>query len=276
MEMKDSGKRQSFGDGAAVRDSSEGKPQMHLLSPWVWMHLPYGRHIGAFLLDRNGSHLHDAFTEMLQKYGWDRLCVWLELGAAKYSEFNWAKGMPVSRCIDSLGRHLVKLAAGEEDEDHAAAAMCNIMFIIHYLSAVNLEMLDESFEDTFDFDILKREPEDVEPDRDREACRSADLEPINEFISEMADMSSSYFSKLSDRQLAAQHKADEAMLRPPVLHPREPRSTQDEKRQAKFFGLHPELKKVLDNRKYNSTKTPPPVHMPGGRHTTLPAGVVPE
>lgn len=149
MEMKDSGKRQDFGENAAVRDSADGKPQMHLLSPWAWIHLPYGAEVGDYLLTHDIKFMHTAFLRMVNDYGWDRLCEWLRLGAEKYDEFNWAKGMPISRCIDSLGRHLAKLSKGLEDEDHAAAAMCNVMFIIHYHNAVDLGFLSSEFFDLF-------------------------------------------------------------------------------------------------------------------------------
>ena len=95
--MKDSGKRQEF-DGGAVRDTADDKPRFDLISP--------------FALERLGT--------------------WLRLGSLKYEERNWEKGMPVTRCIASTGRHLLKYMMRRTDEDHLAAAFCNLMFLLHY------------------------------------------------------------------------------------------------------------------------------------------------
>jgi hypothetical protein len=95
-EIKDSGQRQEFESGA-VRDITGNKPRPDLISP--------------FFMERLGQHLGQ--------------------GAKKYSAWNWAKGIPNSRCYESLMRHLVQFAKGDTDEDHLAAAACNLMFMIH-------------------------------------------------------------------------------------------------------------------------------------------------
>ena len=94
--MHDSGNRESFSSGA-VRDTADDKPRPDLISPFALM----------------------------------RLGEWLRLGAEKYDERNWEQGIPIQRCIASLYRHLLAYQAGENDEDHMAAIMCNSMFIIH-------------------------------------------------------------------------------------------------------------------------------------------------
>jgi hypothetical protein len=94
--LPDSGERQEFQNGA-VRDTAKGKPRPDLISP--------------FFMERLGKHLG--------------------LGAEKYDPWNWAKGIPNSRCFASLMRHLTQFAQGDESEDHLAAAACNIMFMIH-------------------------------------------------------------------------------------------------------------------------------------------------
>jgi hypothetical protein len=48
-------------------------------------------------------------------------------GAEKYGESNWMKGMPLSVYYDSATRHLHAWWTGEGDEDHAAAAVWNIL-----------------------------------------------------------------------------------------------------------------------------------------------------
>lgn len=96
FKVEDSGERQSFSTGA-VRDTSANKPRPDLISP--------------FFLERLG--------EQLRK------------GAVKYAEWNWAKGIPSSRCYESAMRHLLQFAQGLTNEDHLSAAAFNIMVIIH-------------------------------------------------------------------------------------------------------------------------------------------------
>ena len=94
--VKDSGNRERFATGA-VRDTANDKPRPDLISP--------------FFLMRLGEHLRK--------------------GANKYTEWNWAKGIPSSRCFASCMRHLMQYAMGKRDEDHLSAAAFNIMAIIH-------------------------------------------------------------------------------------------------------------------------------------------------
>ena len=110
--MKDSGKRQDFTSGA-VRDTSEGKPRPDLISPFAT----------------------------------NRLATWLGKGAEKYEPRNWEKGIPISRCLESLERHLVKYKMGLVDEDHMAAVACNVMFILHNEEAVKVGLLPTSMND---------------------------------------------------------------------------------------------------------------------------------
>lgn len=88
----------SYGDGKAIREPSTGKGRFDLVTP----------------------------------FGLMRLAKWYELGAQKYSDRNWEKGMPFSRYVDSAMRHLVKYIMGMTDEDHLAAAAWNILCIIHH------------------------------------------------------------------------------------------------------------------------------------------------
>jgi hypothetical protein len=115
-EMQDSGERQSFGTGA-VRDSATNKPRIDLISPLALQHL--------------GE--------------------WLRLGAKRYTERNWEKGIPVSRCIASLYRHLVAYHVGERKKDHSAAIMCNASIIMHYEEMVQRGRLDPGLLDLPDY-----------------------------------------------------------------------------------------------------------------------------
>lgn len=115
-QMHDSGKREEFGTGA-VRDDASGKVRPDLFSP--------------FAMERIGE--------------------WLRLGALKYSERNWERGIKISRCIASLERHLLAYKQGRCDEDHLAAIAVNASFIMHYEEMIKLSNLDESLSDMPDY-----------------------------------------------------------------------------------------------------------------------------
>ena len=55
-----------------------------------------------------------------------------ERGSIKYADRNWEKGMPVSRCMDSALRHMVKYMMGCNDEPHLDAAIWNLAAITYY------------------------------------------------------------------------------------------------------------------------------------------------
>ena len=96
--MDDSGKRITYGENMAIREPTSGKGRYDLITP----------------------------------FGIDRLARWYELGTKKYNDRNWEKGMPFSRYVDSAKRHLNKYVMGMEDEDHLAAAVWNLMAIMHH------------------------------------------------------------------------------------------------------------------------------------------------
>lgn len=110
--MHDSGERRKFQTGA-VRDMARDKSRPDLISPFAT----------------------------------DRLGRWLALGAQKYDERNWEKGLPIAQCIASLERHLVAYKAGQVEEDHLAAVMCNAMFIAHYEHEIEAGRLPASLDD---------------------------------------------------------------------------------------------------------------------------------
>ena len=88
------GRRFSSG---AQRDSAEGKPRPDLLSPFATM----------------------------------RKARVMALGAVKYGERNWEKGMPLSVFLASANRHLLQFMMGMTDEDHAAHCAFNLDAIMH-------------------------------------------------------------------------------------------------------------------------------------------------
>ena len=110
--MKDSGKRQTFNTGA-VRDTDDNKSRPDLISP--------------FMLERLG--------------------LWMKAGADKYGEHNWMKGLPVSRCIASLYRHLISYMQGDRSEDHLMGVIANAGFIAHFEEMVRRGLLHPSLLD---------------------------------------------------------------------------------------------------------------------------------
>lgn len=70
--------------------------------------------------------------DLLPIFALKRLARWYELGAQKYGDRNWEKGLPYSRCIDSAKRHLDKFLMGMHDEDHLTAAIWNLMAILDF------------------------------------------------------------------------------------------------------------------------------------------------
>ena len=110
--MKDSGKRQTFESGA-VRDTDEEKPRPELISPFAM----------------------------------ERLSRWLAEGAKKYAPRSWEAGISIERCFASMYRHLLKYQAGEHDEDHLVAVMCNCMMILHFEEMVRRGLLPPSLLD---------------------------------------------------------------------------------------------------------------------------------
>ena len=110
--MQDSGRRDTF-DTGAVRDSTDGKCRPDLISPFA--------------------------TE--------RLAEWLRRGAEKYAERNWELGIPISRSLASLHRHLMRYQQGCRDEDNLAAILCNAMFIVHTEEMIKRGVLPQSLDD---------------------------------------------------------------------------------------------------------------------------------
>lgn len=156
--MKDSGRRQQFGSGGAQRDTDAGKPDFSLLGPYDWpfVHAVYGVFVRDYLITQDIKHMDDMFGALVADFGMERFLEWLRQGAEKYDRFNWARGMPITRCLASLGRHLWARTQGSVDEDHAAAAMCNVSFIRHYHKAALAGLLRRDVIDLFEFNREKR------------------------------------------------------------------------------------------------------------------------
>lgn len=109
----DSGERQTFPTGS-VRDKQTGKGRYDLISPIALK----------------------------------RLAVHYENGAAKYDANNWMKGQPLNRYIESAIRHLYTYLAGDDSEDHMAAAAWNVFAFIHTKEWIDQGILPKELDDT--------------------------------------------------------------------------------------------------------------------------------
>ena len=157
--MLDSGERQNY-DTGAVRDTAKGKPRIDLFSYYMFTDLLQHEGYDEVLNDwarfkkfGTKDYLYTVFMTTCEKEllsiteGITRVSFWLAEGAKKYSERNWEAGIPVSRVVESADRHLVKWMDEEDDEDHFAAFLCNIMFIYHYKCLIEDGYMDECIDD---------------------------------------------------------------------------------------------------------------------------------
>lgn len=70
-------------------------------------------------------------------------------GAEKYDDHNWAKGMPTSRILASLLRHVEAYRIGDETEDHLAAVAWNAFAIMHFEGS--------EYDDFYDWSVKRAE-----------------------------------------------------------------------------------------------------------------------
>lgn len=54
-------------------------------------------------------------------------------GAAKYSDYNWEKGMPAHDAINHAIRHIYMFLGGDRSEEHLGHAAWNLLAAIHSL-----------------------------------------------------------------------------------------------------------------------------------------------
>jgi hypothetical protein len=161
-----SGTRQKFCTGA-VRDADDSKPRMDLMTPkqlrLFGEHLEYLRlrHIADFMETNDVQHLLkliETVIEIEDDGFLERCGVWLGKGAARYAARNWETGIPVSRYLASLLRHLIKWERDEDDEDHAAAIQFNIMGIEFTRDQVAKGLLPAELDDWPPSHWAKKEP----------------------------------------------------------------------------------------------------------------------
>lgn len=70
-----------------------------------------------------------------------------EDGATKYGKDNWRKGIPMSRYIDSIYRHLWAYMDGDATEDHGGAVIWNAMCLVETRAMIDAGTLPETLND---------------------------------------------------------------------------------------------------------------------------------
>jgi hypothetical protein len=71
----------------------------------------------------------------------------LEMGAIKYGDYNWYKGVEYSRLYAACLRHLIAWWEGEDDDresglSHVDHAMCNLAFLSQFMQDARFELDD--------------------------------------------------------------------------------------------------------------------------------------
>lgn len=112
IKLPDSGERSEFNSGA-VRDAMAGKGMPSLIPI-------------------------DALRKVAKRF---------EDGAHKYGRDNWKLGIPASRYVDSLYRHLWALMEDDEAEDHGGAVIWNAMCLVQTLEWVKQGKLPKDIND---------------------------------------------------------------------------------------------------------------------------------
>lgn len=65
----------------------------------------------------------------------------LTKGAIKYADHNWRKGMPWSKCIDSLKRHLIKYESGEDYDTDPKCEGCKSNTCINHTGELHIDQI---------------------------------------------------------------------------------------------------------------------------------------
>lgn len=102
---------------------------------------------GAVRGDSGGKGRYD----LLPSYAISRLAKHFENGAKVYAEENWRKGIPLRRYLDSALRHTFMYLEGRRDEDHASAAVWNMIALIETEEMIRRGILPNSLDNLPDW-----------------------------------------------------------------------------------------------------------------------------
>lgn len=93
------------------------------------------------------THTDKLRYDLITPLGLKRVAQVYTEGAQHYGDRNWEKGIPVSRCLASLERHLMAFKQGDTSEDHLAQMVWNGLAILHYQEAIKLGLLPDTLND---------------------------------------------------------------------------------------------------------------------------------
>jgi hypothetical protein len=139
----------NFNTGA-LRDSEANKLDFSYISPAFLEEVGFGTDslysrfamaLGSFILHGpycDQADVLDRLTkELMHRVGYERLIARLKEAGKVYGKSNWTKGQDYNRLIRSMLRHLYACEHGKltEPEDHEAAILCNVMFLLHFIEA---------------------------------------------------------------------------------------------------------------------------------------------
>lgn len=71
--------------------------------------------------NENKPFIHNLLGYTRQRFGYHT-----NLGAMKYGDGNWLKGMPTDQYLESVDRHLASFMEGDRSEDHLSAIIFGI------------------------------------------------------------------------------------------------------------------------------------------------------
>lgn len=136
---KDSGQRQEFETGA-MRDSDAGKMPFDKLSKKAVIGL-FERSLGHVFtvpIVTTPPDLRDPVTyapdnvrrDLIPEYALNRIALKFGQGERKYGANNWTKGIHLARTFASACRHVFLWKWGDTSEDHLAAAIVNLIFLM--------------------------------------------------------------------------------------------------------------------------------------------------
>lgn len=69
--------------------------------------------------------------DLISPIGLRRVAETCAEGAAKYSDFNWERGMPISDLLNHAIRHQFLYLSGDRSEDHLAHCAWNLLAAMH-------------------------------------------------------------------------------------------------------------------------------------------------
>jgi len=97
-------------------------------------------------------------------------------GAEHYGDRNWEKGMPFTRVLASLERHLMAFKLGKVDEDHLAQMVWNGFALLHFQEQIANGHLPATLDDTPNYASKYELPQETPQDFVEQAIQDSTCE----------------------------------------------------------------------------------------------------